>query len=228
MTKFYPQGRLQKGMLRLVEASNIDNIVMSQTFKYNPNRIKDTKSTKWAEHTIPGVSHPVYQYVSGGPRKLEFTLFITGDDGGAISVETIEQHIKFFQAIAYAPSQSGGVTGIAPYLIEFNFGTYYGSSDEGNPVTNAMSEGLAQGIGKIQSAISDIPVIGSGSTINNLLGSFKPYQAPKKTLWLMENVEVEVTKWRSNLAPTQAEVSLVLKEYTSTSIDFNTFMNRSG
>lgn len=43
-------------------------------FQYNPNEWEDRRSVTYAGLTIPGISHPVYQYVAGGERVISFTL----------------------------------------------------------------------------------------------------------------------------------------------------------
>jgi hypothetical protein len=46
----------------------------SLEFQYNPDEIADEKSADFATIKVPGMSHPRYQYVSGGARCIVFKL----------------------------------------------------------------------------------------------------------------------------------------------------------
>lgn len=48
-------------------------------FQYWPEEISDTKQTNWETKNIPGLSHPIYQWISGGAREIGFTAMFTRD-----------------------------------------------------------------------------------------------------------------------------------------------------
>lgn len=48
-------------------------------FQYWPEEITDNKQTNWETKNIPGLSHPLYQWVSGGAREISFVATFTRD-----------------------------------------------------------------------------------------------------------------------------------------------------
>lgn len=48
-------------------------------FQYWPEEITDNKQTNWETKNIPGLSHPIYQWISGGAREIGFTAIFTRD-----------------------------------------------------------------------------------------------------------------------------------------------------
>lgn len=51
-------------------------------FQYFPERITDSKAANYASKDIPGGSHPIYTFVSGGERSLTFDAVFCNDDSG--------------------------------------------------------------------------------------------------------------------------------------------------
>ena len=51
-------------------------------FQYYPERITDSRSPNYSQKDIPGSSHPLYQFVSGGERVISFDAIFTNDDSG--------------------------------------------------------------------------------------------------------------------------------------------------
>lgn len=52
-----------------------------RTFQYFPATISDTKATNYQTKVIPGLSHPLYQWTSGGARSISFQAIFTRDRG---------------------------------------------------------------------------------------------------------------------------------------------------
>lgn len=44
--------------------------------QYNPKEWQDNRTVNYAEHNIPGISHPVLQFVNGGDRIFEAEIFL--------------------------------------------------------------------------------------------------------------------------------------------------------
>jgi len=49
----------------------------SLTFQYYPETISDKKGVTWSSKEMPGGSHPIYQWISGGERIISFTAVFT-------------------------------------------------------------------------------------------------------------------------------------------------------
>lgn len=57
-------------------------------FQYWPEGIQDTRASNWTPRNIPGGSHPIYQWTSGGERQVSFTaVFTTDTDPGDVALE---------------------------------------------------------------------------------------------------------------------------------------------
>ncbi|MHB9131132.1 MAG: CIS tube protein [Armatimonadota bacterium] len=86
------------------------------TFQYNPSDITDQKGTNYAALTVPGMSHPRYQYVAGEARKLHFSVvFFKGD---------VKKQVAWLQALLYPTYQGSQLKG-APHRVLLFFGELY-------------------------------------------------------------------------------------------------------
>ena len=59
--------------------SSAGNSGGSQAFQYYPEQISDSKSPEWVRKNIPGGSHPIVNFISGGERVLSFAAVFTND-----------------------------------------------------------------------------------------------------------------------------------------------------
>lgn len=48
-------------------------------FQYWPETIQDSRASEWSPKKVAGGSHPIYQWSSGGERRLSFTAMFTTD-----------------------------------------------------------------------------------------------------------------------------------------------------
>ncbi len=96
----------------LVDVENRERL----EFQYNPNEIGDDKSSHYAEVKIPGISHPKYQFVSGGIRQVSFKLSLFKGE--------IKQQVAWLQSLLY-PEHSGTTLKSAPHRVIFILGELY-------------------------------------------------------------------------------------------------------
>jgi hypothetical protein len=105
---------------------------------FNPNEMSDDKQTNWGTLAVPGASHPIYQFGSGGARTVSFSIYLDGDRGryarngddrgrGALrSSLSIGQDIRFYQSLVYPFSTSTlDMATVFPRLAFFTFGPMY-------------------------------------------------------------------------------------------------------
>lgn len=52
---------------------------LKRYFQYWPEDITDNKGTNYENKNIPGLSHPIYQWISGAQREIGFTAIFTRD-----------------------------------------------------------------------------------------------------------------------------------------------------
>lgn len=50
-----------------------------RSFQYFPSTISDSQTTNYQTKVIPGLSHPLYQWTSGGARQISFEAIFTRD-----------------------------------------------------------------------------------------------------------------------------------------------------
>lgn len=102
-------------------------------FVYNPTEINTSHKVEWGAVCVPGASHPVYQYGSGGEQLINFDLFIDGERGivaqaprsGKAGLD-IKMEVNFLESLElpmrYEP---GSFAKTRPPVIIFNFGTKF-------------------------------------------------------------------------------------------------------
>jgi hypothetical protein len=54
-----------------------------RSFQYFPEQINDSKGVNYSSKNIPGGSHPLYQFISGGDRTISFSAIFTSDENPA-------------------------------------------------------------------------------------------------------------------------------------------------
>lgn len=56
-----------------------DPVNTAIALQYWPESLQDSRSVEWNPRSIPGGSHPIYQWTHGGERRLSFTAVFTTD-----------------------------------------------------------------------------------------------------------------------------------------------------
>lgn len=109
-------------------------------FMFNPNEMNDQHSVNYARQGVPGVSHPIIQFASGGERTISFELWLDGDRGrtrrGAINSLrsadtrenslTIQDDLDFLYSLTLPVETEGRIfSDVHPPVILFTFGTMF-------------------------------------------------------------------------------------------------------
>ena len=201
-------------------------------FLLNPSTWTDSKSTNWSEQAIPGQSDPVLQWVSGGARKVSFQALVSADTSyfvsgqkiqpGKSSNSTLDQASSIFGGIASAffkvsappPRISTGekasdldITLFLDYYRSLLYPTY---DDVEDPKKLEQSPPLV--------------VLYAGTAFTKL-----PYGnrvTAQHDLWVVTNVEIQITKQLPNLAPMEAMVSFQLTQYNIRSFSRDRFLRQ--
>lgn len=85
-------------------------------FQYNPDTITDSKGTDYATIKIPGMSHPRYQYVSGGARQINFRL--------GLFMRDVQKKVSWLQSLQY-PTHEKTMLKNAPHRVLLVVGDLY-------------------------------------------------------------------------------------------------------
>lgn len=85
-------GKLEKGYLENTANGHV------LRFQYNPEEFNDDISVEYREIRSPGISYPIYQFVGGEPRTIEFTLFLDNmeNKGGTNKVRETINYLNTF------------------------------------------------------------------------------------------------------------------------------------
>lgn len=102
---------------------------ITRNFMFNPPEIVDTKNVNWGQLDVPGASHPVYQYGTGGERNITFELYLDGDRGRYDRLDTqedisVETEIKFYRSLVYPAKYNETFEAVYPHTLLFSFGQY--------------------------------------------------------------------------------------------------------
>lgn len=122
---------LSKGRIT-VPAFNDGNLSRTRPvfreFMFNPNELDDDKSLNFGSVELPGASHPVYQYGSGGARIIRFELYFDGDRGGVgrgTENLSVKKELEFYQSLLYPSSYDGeDFAAVYPHVVLFSLGNY--------------------------------------------------------------------------------------------------------
>lgn len=99
---------------------------------YNPAELTDTKGVNWGTIDVPGASHPVYQFGSGGERIISFELYVDGERGRFgrqqqrdTSSLSIADELVFYRSLVYPAQYGMDMANTFPYEVLFSFGQLY-------------------------------------------------------------------------------------------------------
>jgi len=194
-------------------------------FLLNPSTYEDTKTANWAEHSIPGQSDPVYQWMAGGPRIVSFEALVTNDTSvfkfdhiksderrknlGTQVVSTLASalfgvnNLSKGQKPKSPKSSKTGTLDISGHLNYYRSLLYPKYNEGNNPGRLQQSPPLI--VLYVGSAINIEPVAASVS--------------PDSDVWILTDLRIRVTKQLSNLAPMEAIVNFKLVQYTTKPFD---------
>ena len=105
---------------------NLDDSSQSLVFQYNPPEWMEDKNPNYAVIDIPGLSEPLYQFINGGEKIINFELFLNSwlDKGGLI-IRTVEQQLEALRSMVTPTKQSTDpkYSATAPPLVLFQWGS---------------------------------------------------------------------------------------------------------
>lgn len=200
-------------------------------FLLNPTAITDTKPSNWVQQNVPGQSDPILQWVSGGARTLSFSALVTADTSDYVSGQKISPGKSSSSPLDRLDTVFGGIASaffkvaapqartdtpdnteldISLYLDYYRSLLYPVYDNMDNPRKLRASPPLC--------------VFYMGKSVTKF-----PYGArvtSQNDLWVVTNLEIQITKQLPNLAPMEAVVSFQLMQYNIRSFDRNRFLSR--
>ena len=204
-------------------------------FLLNPGSYRETSSANWIGHNVPMQSRPVYQYSSGGPRIVTFESLVTRDsvhfgknENGFIenlvdnALNVVGDIASQFAGVSLPPvndlfSQPGPEQGtqlsVADYLM-FYRSLLHPTYAEG--YTNIVSSPplVVLAVGR---SFSDV------APADNVVGAGGP-NVPYVPIWMVKNLDINITKMLPNGDPMEAKVTFTLEEYAIRPISGGNFI----
>jgi hypothetical protein len=226
-------GMLYRAALFKVDISGkILNRNAEGVFLLNPSAWEESKTSNWVQHTIPGQSDPVFQWVSSGPRTVTFDTLVTADtsDYKVVQGEKEQEKAspkKVKQVIADLAVKLFGVQ--VPPPVDDN--QYLKNSDILD-ISNRLNyyrsllypsytDPNGKGVPSRLKASPPLLVLYAGNSLTNI-----PYSdriTNKQDVWVLTDLKIKITKQLSNLTPIEATVSFTLVQYNIRSYDSNRF-----
>lgn len=230
---FNSQGEnLQLAALFTINNKGEVQIQKTGVFLLNPTSWQESKSANWVEHAIPGQSDPVLQWISSGPRIVTFDALVTADTSDFISgqkkpgeeTDPLKKSTTFIGSIAAAffkvpaptPRETDNATrgtnlDISNYLNYYRSLLYPVYDKVDNPTKLRGSPPLL--VLYAGNAFNNIPLGGPGTKVSS-----------ENDLWVLTDLQINITKQLPNLAPLEATVSFKLMQYNIRSFDRNRFL----
>lgn len=85
-------------------------------FLFNPTNFNPERTMNYKEISAPGTSYPKLQYVSGGLKRLNFDIFLYGENG------EVNTFINFMNDLM--PREKSGIRWGTPPTLIFAYGWY--------------------------------------------------------------------------------------------------------
>ncbi len=229
-------GLKKAALIRITPDGKINKEEFRAKFLLNPASYEENKGSNWIPNNVPGQSHPVYQWVSGGPRIVTFEALITRDgshypeqaDGSFLgdladaAIKVVGDIASSFAGIDLPPvtdlfpqpdPTSGNQLSISPYLDYYRsllYPTYtedYKLSQSPPLVGLLIADTFSQGL--------------SGDFYTPPGGTSTPYFP----VWMVTNINIRVTKQLPNLNPMEAFVTFTLHEYPAKPISIGNLIS---
>jgi len=221
---------LRSGIFTIDERGNINKNNPCGVFLLNPSSWEESKSANWVPQNIPGQSDQILQWISSGPRQVNFDALVTADTSdfasdvkfgkpGADS-NPINKALSvvgkiassFFNVSVPAPRASlvtkdnkGDKLDISNYLNYYRSLLYPVYDDKLLPVPKRLRNS------------PPLCVLFAGNSLSN---SPKGDRVSRNSeLWVVTNLRIRITKQLPNLSPMEAVVSFQLTQYTIRSFD---------
>lgn len=211
----FPDPRQNIGRAR---ESNLDVLELSQFF-LNPSTWNDSKSAKWVKHIVPGLSDPHQQWIASGPRTITFEALVTKD------IE--ESIVKNKKKDAFACNVSGStvkvnrIANIAILIQALN----------NRESAEAQNLGTTTDLQKLDLDITDKLNFYRSLTYPNVSANTNRVSRPpnlvkllvgstlgKRTenaFFVVDKIEIKVTKQYADLTPIEAIVTFTLTEFVN-------------
>jgi hypothetical protein len=223
------------GLFRINQDGTIEKTRQTALFLLNPTSIEESKNSNWTQQNNPGQSDPILQWVSGGPRVLNFQALVTADTSDFVAQaikpgENLAQKkdnlakvfsgtiASAFAKVTAPPPKRLTTTPLSSDPLDISdYLNYYRS----------LLYPIYDNFQNPKSLRGSPPLLAffSGSSINKY--KYGDKISSQHDLWVLTNLRIRITKQLPNLAPMEAEVDFELTQYTIKSFSADRFLAES-
>lgn len=198
--------------------SDLDVANLAQFF-LNPASWSETKSTKWIKHTIPGLSDPHQQWISGGPRTITFEALVTKDIGESTTKNIKKKNLAC--NVSGTVNEVDRIAGISTLVQGL-------TSEESRSADN---QGTLADTQKLDLDITDKLNFYRSLTYPNVAANSNRVSRPpnlvrllvgstfgrrtQNAFFVVDKVDFRITKQYADLTPIEAVVTFTLTEFVS-------------
>jgi hypothetical protein len=178
-----------------------------QSFQYFPEKIIDNRSAEYASKIVPGGSHPIYTFISGGERSISFDAIFTNEN--SINSSTtfkeqpysidIPQALRWVRTATYPTITTGGISQAPPLVVVYFPNSGIGGSEVSEDIKGASSNlGFNTVVLSDSLSVTGSKIIGIMSSANIIYEAFHRDGTPRIVTVSIEIKEVVQTKkdWR--------------------------------
>jgi len=221
----------------IVKVSSSGEILKDEAdsiFLLNPSSYEENKTSNWIPNNVPGQSHPVYQWVSGGPRIVTFECLVTKESSHFLRPKDSNLWGSFVDSatkvVGDIASSFAGID-LPPITDLFPIDAPGAGNDLSIAATLDYYRSLMYPTYTADYKLSNSPpliVLITGDTFSRFLAGEK-YSAPGSSgsylpVWVVTNLNIRIIKQLPNLHPMEAFVTFTLHEYPTKSVNISNFV----
>ncbi len=174
-----------------------------QAFQYFPEKITDSRSAEYASKIVPGGSHPIYTFISGGERSISFEAIFTNDNNPVSTAKeqpysvNIPQALRWLRTATYPTITAGGISKAPPLVVVYFPNSGISGVEDDAGAGFAASPGFGVFASNLSSTTGS-KIIGIMSSSNITYEAFHRDGTPRIVTVSIEIKEVVQTKenWR--------------------------------
>jgi hypothetical protein len=197
--KELPAGREDQNVLRLGQ------------FYINPTTWSETKDSNWIKHKVPGLSDPIQQWTSSGARKVTFQALVTRDIADPTKEQTMSATCNSKgQSLIFKPAK------IAEQVLNIPGLSFEANVDTGRGQGDSLDLSIVDKLNFYRSLLYP-NTYSKGSRVfpPNPVALLVGDTFGKRTrgsLFVVDRLEIQITKQYSDLTPIEATVTFTLTE----------------
>lgn len=226
---FGPKNNLTKAALKIVDelGNEISPYVDSTIYEFylNPSSWKESKKSNWIKQQIPGLSDPHQQWVSSGPRTITFDALVTKDISEIFNNNENEQ-IKQLSTSQSVIKKVGGIAQQLlniPGLSSLEILNNSNNTRSGNTLNLDINFKLNYYRSLLYPKSFDkrANVTKSPFLVRLIVGKTFGIKTAQTGLFVVDNIDISITKQLPDLTPIEAIVTFTLTEFVSENKSFD-------